>query len=86
MKVREVLFHTIPCLFGFLPHSEAVAEIPDGVVKNRVIPLQFCNITITQYDEIVFAIHWLPTLGLLSSSLHGFDSSSMYPFRCLEMA
>jgi hypothetical protein len=47
MKVREILFHTIPCLFGFLPHLEAIAETPDCGIKNRVIPWQFCDITIS---------------------------------------
>jgi hypothetical protein len=42
-----MLFHALPRLFGFFSASEAVAEIPDFVIKNRVIPLQATDSTMS---------------------------------------
>jgi hypothetical protein len=63
MKMREILFYAIPRLLGVFSASEAVAKIPNVAVKNRLIPLETFNLTIPQYDKVLFAIHGLPVVG-----------------------
>jgi hypothetical protein len=46
MKSQQDCFDLVAGLYGFLMGFEAVIETPDGVVKQRVIPLKASDLTI----------------------------------------
>src|SRR5262245_52483495 len=81
MKVCEILLHRLPCLFRFLPHAETVADTPDGVVKERVIPLPAFDRTIREDEKRALAVGWLPTLDVVSWAGHSSAPSSPSPLR-----
>jgi hypothetical protein len=51
MKMHAILVHILLCLFGFLPHVEAVVKTPDAVVKQHVMPLEASDLPISEDEK-----------------------------------